>query len=348
MSENNNNTRGGDRKPRVNLTKKDVQQVKNMKEDNKKAKDIAKDVMISIATVYKIIQKLEINNGDVDKVVESFLKSGRKPNLNLDVLNKVGEAIQNDCCFTQKGIAQHLLGQSIEISQPTVCRTLKKLGVTRKRVNRVAENTLSPQLIAERKQFALKLRTIPKEKLLFLDETGFNLHTSRNYGYSPINTPCVSTVPANRGRNVSVLAIINENNVLHNNSVVGSFNGELFFRFLEECKEKNIIRKDNYVILDNARIHKTQDVMNFFTSNGFNIVFLPPYSPQLNPIEQVFSILKNRYHDVRPRARSSSEIISIVNNVIQSMNDDVSLSFRNLYEHMKTNLDIAFNGGVLH
>jgi len=343
MTENQRN-----RKTRASVTKKDVIQIQNMKLNHKKVNEIAKDVILAASTVYKIIQRLEEADGNVDIVVESFKKPGRKASDNTVFLQGVGEAIQADCCLTQKGICNYLNDQGVEICRSSVSTTIKKLGLGRKRAKKVADKTFSPQIIAERKRYSLRLRNIPNEKLLFLDETGFNLHSCRNYGYSPLNVPCISSVPANRGRNVSFLSVIDENRILNTNSIVGSFNSELFLVFLEECKVKKIIRKDNYVVLDNCRIHKTRDVVDFFQRNEFNFIFLPPYTPQLNPIEQVFSILKNRYYGVRPKASTSVEIISIVNNVIESMNNDVSLSFRNLYSHMRNNLDIAFNGGSLN
>ena len=86
--------------------------------------------------------------------------------------------------------------ENIIISQSSVCNTLKKLDLSRKRVKKVADKTITPQLIALRRAYSLNLRTIPMDKLFFLDETGFNFHTSRNYGYSPINVPCNSYVPS--------------------------------------------------------------------------------------------------------------------------------------------------------
>jgi len=75
------------------------------------------------------------------------------------------------------------------------------------------------EVIAKRKNFALKYRGVPDGNLLFLDETGFKLHTSRKFGYSPKNIPAFTLVPANRGRNISLLAIISSEKVLHNKAI---------------------------------------------------------------------------------------------------------------------------------
>ena len=69
-------------------------------------------------------------------------------------------------------------------------------------------------------------------------------------------------------------------------------------------------------------------------------VFLLLHSPHLNPIENVFSVIKSKYHDERTRARS------IVITMIENMNENLSLSFKKLYDHMQRNLDIAFSGEI--
>ena len=104
-------------------------------------------------------------------------------------------------------------------------------------MKRVADRTFSPKLIAERRVYSNIVRNIPKENLL-LDEIGLNLHTSRNYGYSPINTPFLLTVPANRSINDNFLSIIIENKIIHVNSMHGSFNSVKFISFLGDVRLK--------------------------------------------------------------------------------------------------------------
>lgn len=54
----------------------------------------------------------------------------------------------------------------------------------------------------------MNLRNMDKMKLIYIDETGFNIYTSKSYGYSLVNTKAYNTVPANRGRNVSLLCAV--------------------------------------------------------------------------------------------------------------------------------------------
>ena len=70
--------------------------------------------------------------------------------------------------------------------------------------------------------------------------------------------------------------------------VDGPFNAESFVNFLNSCEKKNVFTPRRVIIMDNLRVHHTQVVENFFTDRNYSKHFLPTYSPQINPIEEVF------------------------------------------------------------
>ena len=74
--------------------------------------------------------------------------------------------------------------------------------------------------------------------VVFLDESGFNLHTSTNYGYSPVSPDAVLNQPASRGRNISLCNMISIRGVKHFKLIDGGFNRKSFGDFLVECNEK--------------------------------------------------------------------------------------------------------------
>ena len=80
-----------------------------------------------------------------------------------------------------------------------------------------------------------KPRPIKRNNILFLDEAGFNLHTSTNYGYFPVNKDAVLYQPASRGRNLSLCAIISKNGIKNYQIKEGAFNKEFFVSFLKKC-----------------------------------------------------------------------------------------------------------------
>jgi transposase len=92
----------------------------------------------------------------------------------------------------------------------------------------------------------------------------------------------------------------------------GGFNGEFYFQFLtiifEKLRSKNV--NNATIVADNVPFHKMESVRELVRNNGHNYVFLPPYSPQLNPIEEVFSKWKHLV-----KARNSRNVIELLETI---------------------------------
>ena len=80
----------------------------------------------------------------------------------------------------------------------------------------------------------------------------------------------------------------------------GPINGELFTIYVEQVLAPTLAKGD-IVVLDNLRSHKGKAARNTIRARGAHLIFLPPYSPDLNPIEQVFAKLKHLLRDAQPR-----------------------------------------------
>jgi len=80
----------------------------------------------------------------------------------------------------------------------------------------------------------------------------------------------------------------------------GPINGELFTIYAEQVLAPTLVKGD-IVIMDNLGSHKGQAARNAIRARGAHLIFLPPYSPDLNPIEQVFAKLKHLLRDAQPR-----------------------------------------------
>jgi len=125
--------------------------------------------------------------------------------------------------LVQKSKRMKLEERNITLSQPTCSRKLKKLDISRKHVKRIYQKVTDMRIINERKSFAIKYMNIPDSNLLYLDETGINLHTMKNYGYSPKNTR-VNVLVKPKGRNVSIMVLISNESILHFKLIDGSYN----------------------------------------------------------------------------------------------------------------------------
>lgn len=134
------------------------------------------------------------------------------------------------------------------------------------------------------------------EQLVFCDETSKDGRSvARRYGRSKIGQACIATETFSRGKRLSVLAALDITGFIGWGHTDNTFDRELFHKTF--CD--NILPLLNpwplprsIVVMDNARIHLYRELESAINAAGAHLIFLPPYSPHLNPIETAFSLLK--------------------------------------------------------
>ena len=214
-----------------------------------------------------------------------------------------------------------------DFSVAYISKTHKKLSITRKRFKNRSARTISAVVINQRKVYAREMRLYPNSRLIFLAETGYNLHSGTHYGYSFINTDAHLIVPANRGRNISLIAILSIDRISHFKLVDGAYNGSKLLEFLIESWESMNIKSNDILIMDNVRFHHSSEVQEWCLTKNSITKYFPPYSPDLNPLENVFSPIKSRYRAMRPIPTNSNMIKNYVSIVIVDMNKDSGTTF---------------------
>lgn len=137
--------------------------------------------------------------------------------------------------------------------------------------------------IKKRRVFEAELKNIPEKHRVYLDEAGTNLGMTRMNSRSSKGERASSKRPSNRGTNISLIGAVrlNEEPVLY--PFDGAVDGEKFVFFLKE-KLLPILKDGDFVIMDNCRIHYVKEVAEILKTVGARPLFLPPYSPELNPI----------------------------------------------------------------
>ena len=144
---------------------------------------------------------------------------------------------------------------------------------------------------------------------IFMDEAGFNLAKRRRRGRNVIGQRAIIELPGQRGGNVTICAAISSYGVLNSHVTVGSYNTELLLTFLDglrgallEQREREQAERPMYVVIwDNVSFHRGPRIRDWFQNEQHFInVFLPPYSPFLNPIEEFFSAWRWKVYDHNP------------------------------------------------
>lgn len=191
----------------------------------------------------------------------------------------------------------------------------------RKRLSLIPEERNTHERLEARAIYANEVSNISYDNLVFLDETGFNEHTRRLYGYAPVNQKAYITVPANRNVNKSLICAISVTGIVGHEIKTGSYNSEVFIKFLTTLIVPYFRRNPTKVlIMDNARFHKSKAVLGVLQENRIVYKFLTPYSPELNPIEEFFSMIKSRFHS-KKHENPTSSIEEILNEILSPEND---------------------------
>ena len=146
------------------------------------------------------------------------------------------------------------------------------------------------------------------ENLVYLDESGFNGKENFRYRcWSPIGVKIFEKIAGKRLKRTSILVALKNGALIAPYIFEGTCNTEKFNDYLE-TKLLPALPKKQVIIMDNARIHKSQKARELIEQAGHILLFLPPYSPELNPIEKRFGSLKKAYSGM-PIGTSLNDLI---------------------------------------
>jgi transposase len=128
---------------------------------------------------------------------------------------------------------------------------------------------------------------IAPRRLVFLDECGVLTNMARQYGRSPRGERAYGSVPFGSWKRLSVIGALGIKGIMAAMTVEAATNGASFVVFLKQVLLPELRRRkrDAVLVLDNLRPHKTAEVRDVLDRSGFAYRYLPPYSPDLNPIE---------------------------------------------------------------
>ncbi len=130
----------------------------------------------------------------------------------------------------------------------------------------------------------------------FMDETGVNLKLAREYARATGGTRAFGSVPKNNGMGVTLLGAMTAGGQMAALEVRGATDEAVMLVFIREVLRR-VVRFGDCVVLDNLTAHKTRAVQAEFAALGIEVLYLPPYSPDLNPIEKCWSKIENLFEE---------------------------------------------------
>lgn len=146
--------------------------------------------------------------------------------------------------------------------------------------------------------------TLKPGDLVFLDEAGSNLGMTPSRGYAPRGERVVDHAPKSRGTNVSILAAMTWEGPLGARTFDGAVNGPRFVQWIKTVLAPKLWA-GAVVVMDNARFHKVAGVAEALAKVGARALYLPPYSPDLNPIELMWSKVKTLLRQAKARTHDA-------------------------------------------
>ncbi len=146
-----------------------------------------------------------------------------------------------------------------------------------------------------------------KEKLVFLDESGVNTNMTRFYGRAKGKKRVYEYVPARRTKRTTLLSSVRLDGTIARKVFQGALTGEIFLDYVKNILVPTL-HKGDIVIMDNLSCHKVKGVKEAIETVGASVLYLPPYSPDLNPIEMTWSKIKALLRKWKAR---SSELLDL-------------------------------------
>ena len=140
------------------------------------------------------------------------------------------------------------------------------------------------------------IKDIPKEKLVYIDESGIDMNICKERGWGKKGEKLVGKKSGKHYERTNIIGGLLNNKAIAPMVFIGSCNTELFNSWVEQFLIKEL-KPGQFVIMDNASFHKSEKTRELIESVGCKIIFLPAYSPDYNPIEKFWANMKRWIKD---------------------------------------------------
>jgi transposase len=151
--------------------------------------------------------------------------------------------------------------------------------------------------------------SLPGSRLVFLDESGVNTNMTRRYGRAARGERVIDHVPLNTPKGTTIISSVRVDGSTVSEVFEGALNGERFKAYLRDHLVPTL-KPDDVVVMDNLASHKVSGVAELIRGAQATVIYLPPYSPDLNPIEQMWSKIKAILR--KYRLRTGEELVAAI------------------------------------
>lgn len=185
-------------------------------------------------------------------------------------------------------------------------RRTSKIGLVAQKKSLHAAERDTARVRQRRVEYEREVADVDLSKFKFLDESGSNLAMTRLYGRGAKGERVVDAVPQNYGENITMLAALTTTGVVAPMTINGAVDGVVFKEYVKQVLAPTL-RAGDLLVMDNLPAHKVKGIEELIQARGAQVIYLPPYSPDLNPIEKCWSKIKTYLRAAKARTRAELE-----------------------------------------
>jgi transposase len=168
---------------------------------------------------------------------------------------------------------------------------------------------------------------VEPERLLFVDECGVHTSLAPIYGYAPRDERLHLPMPRSRGKNTTLLSSMTTGGMGPSLAVEGASTARVFETYVEKMLVPSL-RAGQIVVMDNLSAHRPKRIRELIEQQGCELLYLPAYSPDYNPIEEAFSKIKNLLR--KAAARSKEALVEAIGQALSAVTAEDALGY---FEH---------------
>ena len=189
-----------------------------------------------------------------------------------------------------------------------------------------------PETGRARRRFQSRLSRVPTKDLVFVDESGVRTDLTRRYGRAPKGERVHEAVPHGHWKALTILGALSTKGVQASMTIEAATDTDVFVAFVEQVLGPTL-RPGQIVVMDNLTAHKQRKIRRLLTKRRCRLWYLPPYSPDLNPIELAWSKLKTFLRGAKARLRPALEEA-----VAKGLHTITAQDARNWFRHCRNTL----------
>jgi transposase len=259
-------------------------------------RQIARRFLVSLSFVIRLLQ-LYRRTGSIQPRPH---RGGNPAKLGPEDWERLRELVRQQPDATLEELRQRL---GVACSTMAISRALRKLGLPRKKKVPRAQEQDSPEVQEQRREFTAELAGVDPHRLVFVDECGANTAMTRTYGRAPVGQRVYANTPGH-WESITLTCGLRLSGVTAALAFPGATNTDMFENYVEDVLVPEL-KPGDVVVWDNLTSHQAEEMVEAVEGAGARVVPLPPWSPDLTPIEEMFSKVKGAMRSAAGRTTAA-------------------------------------------